>query len=409
METRDTSVAVRQVSTHGYPQQFPFHPSEAFPEYQGKDTAPGNPVYGGVRELLYNLGLDREKFGTADWNPFCTFIKPGMTVFIKPNTVAHNHPKGKDLFSVITHASVLRPILDYACLALQDRGTIIVADCPLYSSNFDKAFERSCIAPLLRWYASKTPVKIEWFDLRINKGRRTWLYGRWARSKIMQDPRGYRFVDLGKNSRFTGVDPSRLRIAVAGYTEMRKHHTDATHEYLFPQSLLDSDVVISLPKLKTHRRTGVTLCLKNYMGIPSMKDCLPHFMTGSPVEGGDQYIHKSNLKRICTRLHDIIQTSPHMPIKFVCAVLKKLLWNAGRLLIFKDSVSEAMWPGNDTLWRTLGDINEIITYADKKGVITPKPQRPQLFLVDGIVGGKATALWRQTLCTAERSSEDSIL
>ena len=55
------------------------------------------------------------------------------------------------------------------------------------------------------------------------------------------------------------------------------------------------------------------------MGLPALKDTLPHFMLGSPKEGGDQYIHPSFRKKIGTFFHDRIQTSPFIFEKFFFA------------------------------------------------------------------------------------------
>lgn len=161
--------------------------------------------------------------------------------------------------------------------------------------------------------------------MRTVRGAGSWMYGRWARPKVEQDPRGYQVVDLGNESYFKDIDPSRLRIAIASYKTMRKHHTETKHEYLFPDSVLQSDVIISLPKLKTHRRTAITLALKNFMGIPSLKDALPRFTVGAVSEGSDQYIHPSKRKDVVTFLHDQIQDNPFFPVKFVCPITKRLL------------------------------------------------------------------------------------
>jgi uncharacterized protein (DUF362 family) len=381
-------VTIKSIHPHSYPELFPYDPPERYPEYQEGGLDADNAVYAGVRDLLHGLGLDAGNYGTERWNPLKEIIRPGMTVFIKANTVTHEHEEKKDIFSVIVHGSVLRPILDYVCTALEHKGRIIVGDSQLYYCNFEKAQQASRIGRLLDWYAGRTAVKFECFDLRMNKARRTWLYGRWRRDRVESDPRGYCFVDLGEQSRFTGIDPKRLRIAVASHKKMCEHHSNGRHEYLFPRSFLESDVVISISKLKTHRRTAVTLALKNFMGIPALKDTLPHFRTGSVSEGGDQYIHPSLRKRICTRLHDHIQTNPFIPAKFVCAVIKKLVWNSHKIIPFKDDVFEAMWYGNDTLWRTLLDLNKAVLYADREGIIRDRPQRQWFFLVDGITAGE---------------------
>ena len=386
--TFDRLVALRTAGAPECPAKSPYHPPASYPELAGSDVDPDNKVYPAVRQLLADLGLDAEHLGTPSWNPLGDFIKPGMTVFLKPNTVVHEHEKRKCLFSVLVHPSVLRPILDYTCKALQENGRIIIGDSQLYSSDYEKMLLTSGLGEFLEWYRPRTQTRIQWFDLRLNRARRTWLYGRWARKKIERDPLGYRFVDLGEHSCFKDVDPARLRIAIASHKNMFKHHSGGKHEYQFPQSFLQSDVVINIAKLKTHRRTAVTLALKNYMGLPAYKDSLPHFTTGSPDDGGDQYIHPSRRKRIVTFLHDRVQTSRFIPVKFVCAVAKKILWYSHRLVPFKDNVFEAMWWGNDTVWRTLHDLNRAVLYADKDGVIRDLPQRSQLVLIDGITGGE---------------------
>ncbi len=384
----DSVVVIRKEKTISYPAGNRFHPDRSYPELPVKGTDKSNEVYRMVRGLLIDLRLDSKNINTSGWNPFGSFITPGMNVFIKPNTVVHEHPDKKDLFSVIVHPSVIRPVLDYVCLALKGKGTITIGDSQLYTSDFDKMLLNSGLGELLNWYKDQTTIPITWFDLRLNKAKRSYLYGKWDREKIEHDPLGYQNVDLGNYSRFVGMDASRFRTAVASYKKTVSHHSDGRHEYVIPRSFLNCDVVINIAKLKTHRRTAVTLGLKNYMGIPACKACVPHFITGSPKEGGDQYVHPSFRKRIGTFLHDTIQSSRYTPVKFVCAAAKKLLWNSHQIIPFKDTVYEAMWPGNDTLWRTLADLNRVVMYADKEGKMRKTVQRKQLVIVDGIVGGE---------------------
>jgi uncharacterized protein (DUF362 family) len=385
---RNNVVALNILNQKTYPATMPFDPPVRYPEYTGRTLDPENHIYAGVRDLLWRLGLDHLNFNTKEWNPFGEIIKPGMTVFIKPNLVSHVHEEKRDVFSVIVHASVLRPILDYVCIALKSKGKIIIGDSPLISSNFNKALEVSRIKDLLDWYRTHGNIPIEYMDLRKNRGVRTWLYGKWGRKPVEQDPLGYQFVNLGDQSCFNNVDPAKLRIAIASHRNMYKHHSNGRHEYLFPKSFLQSDVVISIPKLKTHRRTGITLALKNSMGIPAWKDSLPHFMVGSKEDGGDQYIHPSVRKRMCTWLHDQVQSNRSIPVKFFCAVVKKLLWNSNKIYPFQDDVYEAMWYGNDTLWRTLLDINRAVFYADKDGNLQGTQQRKFFCLIDGIIAGE---------------------
>ena len=388
MSLDDNRVAVLDTGNTSYPANVPFDPPEAYPELPPGETEPGNRIYKGVRDTLRAIGLDSGNYGTPAWNPLGEIVKPGMTVFIKPNTVRHYHVGGGDVLSVIVHASVIRPMLDYITIALQGSGRIIIGDSQVTEGLFDEALEKAQIDKLLDWYRTISEIPIECYDLRINRSTRTWLYGKWGRKTIEQDPRGYSWVDLGEESCFRDVDPARLRIGISSYKEMYKHHSGGRHEYLFPNSFLASDVVINMPKLKTHRRTGVTIALKNFMGLPAFKDTLPHFTTGSPEEGGDQYIHPSARKRLVLKMHDVIQTSRFVPVKFVTAVAKKLLWNTRFIVPFKDDVYEAMWHGNDTVWRTLLDLNRAALYADKEGKLASTLQRGYFCLVDGIIAGE---------------------
>lgn len=388
MSLKNKRVAVNFSGVGTYFEEPPFHPPEKYPEYEGSDTQAENKIYPAVRKVLYQAGLDEDRFGTPEWNPLGALIDPGMTVFIKPNTVRHYHVGGGDVLSIINHASVLRPVLDYVVKALKGKGRIVIGDAQVIFGRFDEAYEAAQIDRLLEWIRNETEIEIECFDLRLVQGARSWMYGRWAREKVENDPRGYRFVDLGEKSCFKDIDPKRLRIAISSYKNMYKHHSNGKHEYLFPQSVLDSDVIINIPKLKTHRRTGVTLAIKNFMGIPAWKDTLPHFITGSVEEGGDQYIYPSIRKKMVLWLHDRIQAAPFVPVKFGYAILKRILWDTRKIVPFKDNISEAMWYGNDTLWRTLMDLNRGVLYADKEGVIQETPQRRYFTIMDGFIAGE---------------------
>lgn len=72
-----------------YPQCAPYHPSRAYPEYPfpGHVAGEENAVYDGVRQLLQQLGYDKEHYGTKTWNPLGWLIMPGMKVVLKPNFV----------------------------------------------------------------------------------------------------------------------------------------------------------------------------------------------------------------------------------------------------------------------------------------------------------------------------------
>jgi hypothetical protein len=54
----------------------------------------------------------------------------------------------------------------------------------------------------------------------------------------------------------------------------------------------------------------------------------------------------------------------------------------------KDGFSEGSWYGNDTLWRTVLDLNRLLIYADRDGVVSPQIKRRTINIVDAIVAGE---------------------
>lgn len=65
----------------------------------------------------------------------------------------------------------------------------------------------------------------------------------------------------------------------------RAHHV-GVHQYLLAKAVLEADVVINLPKLKTHKKAGVTCALKNLIGIHGNKEYSPHHRVGDPRPEG---------------------------------------------------------------------------------------------------------------------------
>src|SRR6266699_4977391 len=75
---REAAVGVIDCGRFYYPRRAPFHPPETYPEYPfgSSGTDSENFIYAAVRDLLYELGLDRARFGTAQWNPLGELIGP---------------------------------------------------------------------------------------------------------------------------------------------------------------------------------------------------------------------------------------------------------------------------------------------------------------------------------------------
>lgn len=374
----------------------PFSASVKYPEYGFDDLLPGkNHVYEAVRNLLVCLKLDEKNIGTKYWNPLKNIIKPDNTVLIKPNMVNSVHFGGGNLFSVITHGSVLRAVIDYVLIALRGTGRIVIADSPERMANFGKILKADGVSDLARYY-NKVNKDIEVIDLRRERIK----YGFGAiveRKKIEGDPQGYTIVNIGKHSAFYGLPNERLNnLYGADYNrrETLAHHVGSRHEYEISNSVLKSDVIISVPKLKTHHKAGVTLNLKGFIGCTGNKNLIPHRTLGDPSNGGDSYPYPASTKRgyFVRRTKDFLKDRLLAVAENRCTALlyggtTSALVNCLRPPKGDLKYGGGEWYGNDTLWRSVLDVARVIFYADKKGTLCAEKQRKFVCIVDGIYAG----------------------
>jgi uncharacterized protein (DUF362 family) len=367
----------------------PFHPGEPYPEYRHENagTCGSNRVYAAVREYLRLFGGDREHFGQPEWNPLGHLIRPGETALVKPNWVKHLHDLGLALDIVITHPSVLRPILDYLVIALQGKGRIIVGDAPIQSCDFEVLCERTGILQLIEHYANCTSVVVELADFRKERALVS-LHAVVDRLAIPGDPNGYAAVQFGSRSMLQPVDERAPRFRVTNYDphQMAGHHRRDHHEYLIAGSVLKADLVLFVPKMKTHRKAGITAALKNSVGVNGSKDWLPHHSQGSTRDGGDEYLHRSMLKRASDALEEWVEAVKGRGLKRILGLARSVLHQSARIFA-RDKYFEGSWYGNDTVWRMVLDLNRALLYADREGTLQETPQRRTYFLVDGIVAG----------------------
>jgi uncharacterized protein (DUF362 family) len=380
-------VAIIKDDNLNYSRQPPYHPPELYPEYPFKDTCPGNTCYNEVRNLLRKLGLDGHNFGTASWNPLGEVIRPGDHVFIKPNFVGHDNPAG-GLECLITHGSVVRAVLDYVHIALKGAGRITIGDSPQLETDFDQVVQAMGIDYIVRYY-EQYGVRIPVVDLRKVKGHARKIGGM-INEALSGDPMGYRVVDLKSDSEHMGIidDYERFRVADYDPHEMIKHHNREKNEYCISGSILDADVIVNLPKLKTHAKTGITCALKNLIGVNGYKDWLPHHRAGSAEEGGDEYIRRDLRKGVFVWLKEGMVATDNLLYIVPMRSLSAALILSNRVKPFNDPCLVGSWHGNDTLPRTIVDLNKIIFYADRDGVMRDRPQRRMFILVDGIVAGE---------------------
>jgi uncharacterized protein (DUF362 family) len=403
-------VAIFHSETTTYPDEPPFHPSVQYPETQHNgidETAPNNYVYHAVRHTLAMLGLDSPNFGTPKWNPLGEYIRQGNKVVVKPNFVLHEFGALKGANCLTTHGSVIRAVIDYAYLAGGPDSSIVIADAPIQGAEFELLLRQTGIPAIQEYYWRKLRYEIKVFDLRqvcalvdesssfIEKVQ-----------KLPGDPLGYREIDMGVDSRLSELDPFEPRYAVGDYdiaaTGFRHNHNH--HQYVVSNTILDADTIISVPKLKTHSKVGMTVSLKNVIGIIGSKDCLPHHRLGKTSHGGDEFPAHYPTKwylsqKAYTRLQGRVSLRLWRLLRFGAAHLlgAGTPVNGNTLEKAKSFFPSGSWYGNDTIWRTVDDLNRIVFYYDDvTNQLAGDRQRRFFVLVDGIVAMEGNGPLRGT-------------
>lgn len=369
-----------------------FRPDTRYPEYLFKNdvSAEKNEVYDAVRNILFMLGLDKEHFGSEEWNPFKNLIKPGDTVLIKPNLVMDVNPTGEGTECLYTQPAVVAPVIDYCIMALGNTGRIIIGDAPMQECDFETLIHDSGYRKLVDYYRQKK-INIELVDFR----ELTSVYDNGVhKAKINPNSQG-RVIDIATASEFANVEPNiseRMRITNYDPSILPQHHVGIKHEYYVSEYVLSADVIINMPKPKSHRKAGATISLKNLVGINVRKEYLPHHTMGSVAEGGDEYLVKSTFHTLHSEMLDVKNTLEakklyllarliRYPIRF-CSLIMKMTQKKEKLFF------EGSWYGNRTISRTISDLNRILLYVDKNGNLKDTIQRKTFILGDMIISGE---------------------
>jgi len=307
-------------------------------------------------------------------------IITGEKILLKPNWVLHNR-KADDEICMRTHDSVILALLEI--LLEQKPTSVLIGDAPIQGCNWNKMLSNDFlekVAGLSKKF--KTPVKIK--DFR----RVTFDPGLNNPEKERNPITDYIIFDLGKDSQLEPISSDKNIFRVTNYDPDRlaQSHRKGVHKYCITKELFEADVVISMPKVKTHQKTGITCALKNLVGVNGDKDYLPHHRIGGVGFGGDCYPGK-NIFRLGTEY--LLDMANRRQGKFL---YKPLVFSA--TVIWKLSIPKkvhdlaAAWHGNDTTWRMVMDLNKIAVYGKSDGTIASTPQRQLFSLCDGIIGGQ---------------------
>ncbi len=393
-------VAVVKTLESTYPADAPYNPSEKFPEYPFTDniSSGSNFVYTAIRQLFIELEYDKENIGKGDWNPLGHLIKPGMTVVLKPNFVRSRHYEKKDPYAMITHPSVLRAIADYCWIALKGEGKIIIADAPQYDGDWEELLNLTGLDLVKDFFNLQGKIVFDVYDLR-----NYWSKKRHFPSMLIPlkgDPKGSLRVNLGEESAVKDVnDPNRLYGAVYHRQETIENHKGDKQIYEIANTVMTADVFISIPKLKTHKKVGVTMNIKGLVGVCTNKNLIVHYSLGAKKDGGDQYPpnHFTPMEERLIKterwMYDTFLAKRSVPLEYIH---RSIYWLHGKFLKplgigvekKKRLLDVGNWYGNDSAWRMCIDLIKLIMFSDKDGKLHKKRQRTLFTIIDGVIGGE---------------------
>lgn len=307
-------------------------------------------------------------------------IIKGKRILLKPNWVMHNH-KSDDEICLRTHEKFILATLDV--ILEQQPASIVIGDAPIQSCNWDKLLSNNFLASISSLSKKhNTPLFIKDF-------RRVTFNSELNNPVKEKNPiSDYLIFDLGENSYLEPISTNENIFRVTSYDPDRlaESHRKGVHKYCITKELFETDVVISLPKVKTHQKTGITCALKNLVGVNGDKDFLPHHRLGGTGFGGDCYPGKNIFRLGAEYLLDMANRRQgkflYKPLVYAAAIIWKLT-NPKKVHDLS-----AAWHGNDTTWRMVMDINKIAAFGKADGTISDEVQRTVFSLCDGVVGGQ---------------------
>lgn len=339
-------------------------------------------------DYLSSVYADREKMRKNIHRLFKGRIAPqsidGKSVLLKPNWVRHCI-KPSDELCLCTHENFVLAVLE-EILSMNPRK-VLLADAPVNVCRWDSLLSKQFVSEVERLRnLSKREIIIKDFRRTVSDLDANIV----ITDRIPMEE--YVIFDTGEKSHLEPIttDHNRFRIMNYNPDDMKKYHGYGMHKYCIAKDFFDYDVVFTLPKMKTHQKAGFTNALKILVGINGDKDYLPHHRLGASNHGGDCYKDDNLFRRLGEWASDQKNRNlgklMYKPYRF----FMKLCWKLSRSA--PGQTLGASWYGNDTIWRTVMDIQMIAQFgsvdAEGKGVINESRQRRVYSICDGIIGGQ---------------------
>ena len=247
-------------------------------------------VSAALEQISRELGWGDEERG-----PLARVVPSGSSVLIKPNFVLHANQGPWDMEPMVTHQSLIKVSVEAALRA--GAREVVVGDAPIQSCDFD---ELLAATNLDEW--SRELQRTETRFKGIRDFRRTickYVDGVRLADEDLLPADQFLLFDLADESLLEPISRQSKAFRVTCYDPrlMAETHSPGRHRYLVAKDVMNADVVINLPKLKTHKKAGITCALKNLIGINGNKEYLPHHRVGGAENGGDCYPGRNPITR----------------------------------------------------------------------------------------------------------------
>ena len=306
----------------------------------------------------------------------------GKRILLKPNFVREPQKEDDDI-CLITHPKFILSTL--VVLLECYPHSIIIGDAPIQNCRWElmlPSYFYNEVESLSKQY--NVPIRVIDFRKRIFYADKNVFSG------TSRKDDEYLIFDVGNQSWLESVTSEKNTFRVTNYDpdRMAISHSKGMHKYCIAKEVFESDIIITMPKPKTHRMACLTNSLKILVGINGDKDYLPHHRLGSLKQGGDCYKDYNLFRTWSEKIRDEANrrrgSLSFKPLRIVSG----LLWKWGKPS--NEVTANAGWYGNDTVWRMVMDINTIAQYGTVTGELADTPQRTIYTLCDGIIGGQGS-------------------
>ncbi|HMO61152.1 MAG TPA: DUF362 domain-containing protein [Ferruginibacter sp.] len=305
----------------------------------------------------------------------------GKKIVLKPNWV--KHPRyDDDAYCLCTNPGFILGVLE---LVLQHQpAQVLIGDAPIQGAVWHEV-----VTPAFTHSVQQLSIRFN-IPVVIKDFRRVIYMPGTNRVEAEHNPiTEYVIADVGKKSYLEPITPinkNPFRVAHYNPDTFKASHRPGVHKYCIAKALFDADTVLSLPKVKTHQKTGITCALKNIVGFNGDKDYLPHHRIGGAGMGGDNYPGKNIFRYWSELISDMANRNKGKFQYRFWQKLSSLLWRVS--FPGEKHQLNGAWYGNDTTWRMVMDLNTIIRYGKYDGTIAGTPQRVLYSISDGIIAGQ---------------------